>query len=76
MGPITDLIGRRVTCVGLGNTYTRPPGYVIVKVQVDGVQGYTGGSCLSRTAVKPDSRLVWIFVAKFFCIIKLIIIIG
>ena len=32
----------------------------------------TGGSCLSRTAVKPDSRLARIFVAKFLCIIKLI----
>ena len=40
MGPITDLIGRRVTCVGLGNAYTQPLGYVIVKVQVDGIQGY------------------------------------
>ena len=40
MGPITDLIGTRVTCMGLGNTYTRPLGYVIVQVQVDGVQGY------------------------------------
>ena len=40
MGLITDLIGRRVTCVGLGNAYTPPLGYVIVKVQVDGVQGY------------------------------------
>ena len=37
---------------------------------------YTGGSHLSRTAVKPDSRLARIFVAKFLCIIKLIIIIG
>ena len=36
----------------------------------------TGGSCLSRTAVKPDSCLAQIFVAKFLCIIKLIIIIG
>ena len=36
----------------------------------------TGGSCLSRTAVKPDSRLAQIFVAKFLCIIKLIIVIG
>ena len=36
----------------------------------------TGGSRLSRTAVKPDSRLARIFVAKFLCIIKLIIIIG
>ena len=35
-----------------------------------------GGSCLSHTAVKPDSHLAQIFVAKFLCIIKLIIIIG
>ena len=36
----------------------------------------TGGSHLSRTAVKPNSCLARIFVAKFLCIIKLIIIIG
>ena len=36
----------------------------------------TGGSRLSRTAVKPDSRLARIFVTKFLCIIKLIIITG
>ena len=36
----------------------------------------TGGSCLSHTAVKLDSRLARIFVAKFLCIIKLIIITG
>ena len=40
MGPITDLISRRIACIGLGNTYTQPLGYIIVKVQVDGVQGY------------------------------------
>ena len=40
MGPITDLISARVICIGLGNTYTGPLGYVIVWVQVDGVQGY------------------------------------
>ena len=40
MGLITDLIGTRVTCVGLGNAYTWPVGHVIVQVQVDGVQGY------------------------------------
>ena len=34
----------------------------------------TGGSCLSCTAVKPDSHLAQIFVAKYLCIIKLIII--
>ena len=40
MGPITDLTGPKVTCVGLGNTYTRPLGYVGIWVQVDGVWGY------------------------------------
>ena len=40
IGLITDLIGRRVVCIGLGNAYTQPVGYVIVKAQVDGVQGY------------------------------------
>ena len=40
MGPITDLIGGRVTCIGLGNAYTQPIGYIIVKVQVGGVWGY------------------------------------
>ena len=40
VGPITDLMGSKVTCVGLGNAYTRPLGYVVIQVQVDGVQGY------------------------------------
>ena len=40
VGPITNLIGAKVACVGLGNAYTRPLGYVIIWVQVDGVQGY------------------------------------
>ena len=40
VGPITDLIGAKVTCVGLGNAYTRPLGYVVIWVQVYGVQGY------------------------------------
>ena len=40
MGPITDLIGTRVTCMGLGNAYAQPLGYVIVWVKVDRVQGY------------------------------------
>ena len=34
------------------------------------------GPALSRTVVKPDSHLAQIFVAKFLCIIKFIIIIG
>ena len=40
MGPITDLIGTSVTCMGLGNAYTHPLVYVIVWVQVHRVQGY------------------------------------
>ena len=40
VGPITDLMGAKVTCIGLGNAYTRPLGYMIIWVQVDGVRGY------------------------------------
>ena len=40
IGLITDLMGAKVACIGLGNTYTRPLGYVIIQVQVDGVRGY------------------------------------
>ena len=40
VGPITDLMGAKVACIGLGNAYTRPLGYVIIRVQVDGVWGY------------------------------------
>ena len=40
VGPITDLIGSKVTCIGLGNVYTRPLGYIVIRVQVDGVWGY------------------------------------
>ena len=40
VGPITDLIGTKVACMGLGNAYTRPVGYVVIWVQVDRVQDY------------------------------------
>ena len=40
VGPLSHLVGRQVTCVGLGNTLTWPMGSVIIWVQVDGVQGY------------------------------------
>ena len=40
MGLITNLLGAKVTCMGSGNAYMRPLGYVIIRVQVDGVQGY------------------------------------
>ena len=37
MGLITNLLGAKVACVGLGNAYTRTLGYVIIQVQVDRV---------------------------------------
>ena len=40
VGPITNLMGSKVACVGLGNAYTRSLGYVVIWVQVDGVWGY------------------------------------
>ena len=40
MGPITDLMGSKVACMGLGNAYTRTLGYVVIWVQVDGFWGY------------------------------------
>ena len=40
VGPITYLLGAKFTCIGLGNAYKRLLGYVVIWVQVDGVQGY------------------------------------
>ena len=39
VGPITDLMGSKVTCIVLGNAYTRPLGYVVIWVQVGRVRG-------------------------------------
>ena len=40
VGPLSDLVGGWVACVGLGNMLTQPMGYVIIRLQVDGIQGY------------------------------------
>ena len=40
MGAITNLLGAKDACAGLGNAYVRPLGCVIIWVQVDRVQGY------------------------------------
>ena len=40
VGPVSDLVGRWVTCVGLGNAFTQSLGYVVIWAQVDEVQGY------------------------------------
>ena len=39
VGLITNLMGSKVTCIGLGHAYTRPLGYVVIRVQ-EGVWGY------------------------------------
>ena len=36
MGSITNLMGSKIACMGLGNAYTRPLGYIVIQVQVDG----------------------------------------
>ena len=30
MGPITDLLGAKVTCIGLGNAFTWHLGYIVI----------------------------------------------
>ena len=40
MGLSTNLLGAKVAWMGLGNAYMRPLGYIVIWVQVDGVQGY------------------------------------
>ena len=39
VGSITDIMGSKVACIGLGNAYTRLLGYVVIWVQVNAVQG-------------------------------------
>ena len=51
VGPITDLMGSKVTCMGLGNAYPSPLGYVVIQVQVDRVWGYDEDQI---TLVIPD----------------------
>ena len=38
--PITNLVGSKVACVGLGNACTGLLGYIVIWVQVDRVQDY------------------------------------
>ena len=59
VGLISNLLGAKVTCMGLGNTYRRPLGYIIIWVQVDRFQGYDEGQI---TLVIPDlsNFVAWI----------------
>ena len=58
IGPITDLIGRCVACIGLGNAYTPPLGYVMCWVQV-GVQGYNEDQ-IALVVLDLSNFAVWV----------------
>ena len=38
--PLSYLVGGWVACIGMGSALTQPMGYIVIQVQVDGVQGY------------------------------------
>ena len=40
VGPITDHMASKAACVELGNAYTTSLDYMVIRVQVDRVQGY------------------------------------
>ena len=40
VGPMSNLVKGRINMVGLGRMHTHPLCYIIIRVQVDGVEGY------------------------------------
>ena len=61
VGPVTDLLGAKVTCVGFVNTYTRPLGYIIIWVQVDRFQGYDKDQ-IALVILDLSNFVAWILV--------------
>ena len=59
VGPIMDLIGRSVTCIGVRNAYTQHLGYVTVSVQVEGVQGYNKDQ-IALVVLDLSNFVVWV----------------
>ena len=59
VGPVSDLVSGWVTCVGLGNAFTQPLGYVVMWVQVDGVQGYDEDQ-IALVIPHLSNILVWV----------------
>ena len=59
IGPLSDLMGRWVIYAGLRNTFTWPIGYVIIQVQVDGVQGYDEDQ-ISLIVMDLSSFTAWV----------------
>ena len=59
MGLITNLLSAKVACMGLGNAYIRPLGYIVIWVQVDGVQGYEKDQ-IALVIVDLSNFVAWI----------------
>ena len=75
VGPLSDLIGRWVACVGLGDAFTQPLGYMIIWAQVVGVQGYDE-DWIALVNLDLSDFAVWVPVIlgtpKISCIINII----
>ena len=54
VGPLSDLSDGTLCINGFGGVYTWPLGYVIIRVQVEGVRGYGEDQV---ALVKPDSTI-------------------
>ena len=59
VGPVSDLVGGWITCVGLGNAFTWPLGYIVIWVQADGVQGYDEEQ-IALVILDLSNFLVWV----------------
>ena len=59
VGPLSDLVSRQVTCVGLANALTQLVGYVIIQVQVDVVQGYDEDQ-IALVILDLSTFVVWV----------------
>ena len=59
LGPLTNLVGGWVSCVGLGNVLTQPLGYVVIWIQEDGIQGYDEDQ-IALVILDLSNFVVWV----------------
>ena len=59
VGSLSDLVGAWVAYVGLGNALTQPMGYVVIRVQVDGVQG-CGENQIALVILDLSNFMAWV----------------
>ena len=52
MGPLSDLVDSSLKINGFGGLFSQPLGYIIIRVQVEGVKGYNENKV---APVVPDS---------------------